>query len=119
MRDQALRELRGSRTLRLAAVTTAGEYIVPPLLMAFRQSRPEVEITLEVGNRVRIFERLLRREADIAIGGRPPAGTPIEGTPFIDHRRPPTPAGCRPRGFRGFESTQPRGASGGTTGSRR
>src|SRR4249919_3318888 len=30
VRDQALRELRGSRTLRLAAVTTACEHIVPP-----------------------------------------------------------------------------------------
>jgi LysR family transcriptional regulator, low CO2-responsive transcriptional regulator len=86
VRDQALRELRGSRTLRLAAVTTAGEHIVPPLLMAFRQTRPEVEITLEVGNRVRIYERLARREADIAIGGRPPAGSELEGTPFLDHR---------------------------------
>ena len=79
VRDQALRELRGIRTLRLAAVTTAGEHIVPPLLMAFRQTRPGIEVTLEVGNRVRIYDRLARREADIAIGGRPPPGVRRHG----------------------------------------
>jgi DNA-binding transcriptional LysR family regulator len=86
VRDQALRELRGARALRLAAVTTAGEYVVPPLLKAFHGERPEVEIGLEVGNRASVFERLLQRQADLAVGGSPPAGSGIEGTPFMDYR---------------------------------
>jgi DNA-binding transcriptional LysR family regulator len=86
VRDQALRELRGAHALRLAAVTTAGEYVVPPLLKAFHGERPDVEIGLEVGNRASVFERLLRRQADLAVGGSPPAGSGIEGTPFLDYR---------------------------------
>src|SRR5881227_3469590 len=35
LREQALREIRQVRALRLAAVTTAGEYVVPALLKAF------------------------------------------------------------------------------------
>jgi DNA-binding transcriptional LysR family regulator len=86
LRDQALREVRAARTLRLAAVTTAGEYVVPPLLKAFRAERPDVEVSLEVGNRSVVVERLLRREVDVAIGGRPPAGSGIAGVPFLNYR---------------------------------
>lgn len=86
LRDQALREIRQVRALRLAAVTTAGEYVVPPLLKAFRGERPDVQITLEVGNRATVFERLARREVDLAIGGQPPAGAGITGTRLLDYR---------------------------------
>ncbi len=63
---------RGS--LRLAAVTTAGEHLVPPLLASFRRLYPEVEVILEVGNRVRVWDLLERGHVDLAIGGRPPTG---------------------------------------------
>jgi len=86
LRDQALREVRQARTLRLAAVTTAGEYVVPPLLKAFREERPDVDVSLEVGNRSVVFERLQSREVDVAIGGRPPTGTGIAGVPFLNYR---------------------------------
>jgi len=86
LRDQALREIREVRALRLAAVTTAGEYVVPPLLKAFRSEQPGVEVTLEVGNRAEVFERLVLRQVDLAIGGRPPAGSGIECVAFLDYR---------------------------------
>ena len=86
LRDQALREIREVRALRLAAVTTAGEYVVPSLLKSFRVEHPEVEVTLEVGNRAEVFERLVQRQVDLAIGGRPPAGSGIEGVAFLDYR---------------------------------
>lgn len=60
--------------LRLAAVTTAGEHVVPPLLTAFRRRHPGVEVVLEVGNRTRVWELLAHGGADLGIGGRPPAG---------------------------------------------
>ena len=101
VRDQALRELHGTRTLRLAAVTTAGEYVVPPILKAFQGERPDVGVSLEVGNRARVFERLLRREADLAIGGSPPAGSGITGTPFLDYRLVVVAAADHPRGGSG------------------
>src|SRR5436190_6930239 len=86
LRDQALREIREVRALRLAAVTTAGEYVVPPILKAFRTEHPEIDVSVEVGNRSEVFERLVRRQVDLAIGGRPPAGSDITGVAFLDYR---------------------------------
>ena len=59
--------------VRLAAVTTAGEHVLPAFLAAFRVRYPEAEVVLEVGNRNRVWELLGFREVDLAIGGRPPA----------------------------------------------
>lgn len=63
--------------VRLAAVTTAGERIVPRLLASFRQRFPEAGVVLEVGNRRRLWGLLAARQVDLAIGGRPPAGEPF------------------------------------------
>lgn len=86
LREQLLREIRGARTLRLAAVTTAAEHIVPPLLKAFREHAPQIEVSLEVGNRAQVFDQLALRQVDLAVGGRPPAGAGITGVPFLDYR---------------------------------
>lgn len=63
--------------VRLAAVTTAGERLVPRLLASFRRRYPEAGVVLEVGNRRRVWGLLAARQVDIAIGGRPPAGEPF------------------------------------------
>jgi LysR family transcriptional regulator, low CO2-responsive transcriptional regulator len=68
--------------VRLAAVNTAGEYLVPPLIQAYRQVHPGISILLEVGNRATVFERLQSRHADIGIGGRPP-GRGLLGYPLV------------------------------------
>ena len=60
--------------LRLAAVTTAGEHIVPAVLATFRDDHPEVEVVLEVGNRNASWDLLANGDVDLAIGGRPPQG---------------------------------------------
>ena len=86
LRDQALGELHGGRSLRLAAVTTAGEYLLPVLLKGFRVQRPDIQVSLDVDNREHVMERLARREIDVAIGGRPPSGTGIAGTPLLRYR---------------------------------
>ncbi|HEU0317963.1 MAG TPA: LysR family transcriptional regulator [Solirubrobacteraceae bacterium] len=59
------------RRLRLAATTTAGEFLVPPVWNAFHQRHPEVDLTLEVGNRASLIHALDRHQADVGIGGRP------------------------------------------------
>ncbi len=71
-----------SSKIRLIAVNTAGEYLVPPLIRAYRQLHPGINILLEVGNRATVFERLESRRADIGIGGRPP-GRSLVGYPFL------------------------------------
>jgi DNA-binding transcriptional LysR family regulator len=60
--------------VRIAAVTTAGEHVLPRFLASFRARYPEAEISLEVGNRMRVWDLLDHREVDLAIGGRPPGG---------------------------------------------
>src|SRR5919206_4324014 len=86
LRDQALREIRGARTLRMAAVTTAAEHVVPPLLKAFREQAPAIDVSLEVGNREEVFRLLSRRQVDVAVGGRPPAGSGITRVPLPPSR---------------------------------
>ena len=77
--DEAVAAARGEADphrgrLRLASVTTAGEHLAPPLLASFLADRPEVTVSLEVGNRRRVADLLAHHEVDLAIGGRPPPG---------------------------------------------
>ena len=73
-----------SSELRLAAVTTAGEHIVPPLIEAFSTLHPQITLNLDVGNRARVFERVRLHRSDVAIGGRPP-GEGVVGERFLDN----------------------------------
>jgi LysR family transcriptional regulator, low CO2-responsive transcriptional regulator len=59
-------------TLRIGAVTTAGEHIVAPLLQTFRDAYPTLDLAVEVGNRAAIFRQLTDHEVDVAITGRCP-----------------------------------------------
>jgi DNA-binding transcriptional LysR family regulator len=60
--------------LRLGAVTTAGEYLVPGLLAGFRAAFPDVDVTLEVGVRDQILHRLADHHLDVVVAGRPLPG---------------------------------------------
>ena len=77
--DEAVAAARGEADpdrgrLRLAAVTTAGEHLAPPLLQSFLHSHPGVSVSLEVGNRRRVADLLAHHEVDLVIGGRPGRG---------------------------------------------
>jgi DNA-binding transcriptional LysR family regulator len=71
--------------LRITAVTTAGEYLLPPLIRAFRETHPGLELSVDVGNRQEVFRRLEAHEADVAISGRAPAERGFEAVPFLDN----------------------------------
>jgi len=73
-----------SSKIRLITVNTAGEYLVPPLIQAYRRLHPGISILLEVANRATVLERLQSRRADIGIGGRPP-GRSLSGYPFLSN----------------------------------
>jgi len=87
--DRAVRAAReaagGVGLLRVVGVTTAGEYVLPPILAEFRARHPQVQVALEVGNRATAIGRLLSHEADLAVGGRPPAESGIQGEPFLEN----------------------------------
>src|SRR5215475_14540197 len=55
--------------LRIAAVTTAAEQIVPPILGGFRRRHPRTGVRLEAGNRDRVRSLLDRHQADLALTG--------------------------------------------------
>lgn len=74
-----------ARELRIVAVTTAAEYLAPPLLKAFAGHHPDVNLRLEVANRERVFWRLDQHDADVVVGGRAPAGSRIRSEAFLDN----------------------------------
>ena len=73
------------RSLRIVAVATAAEFVVPSLLRTFTALHPEINLTLEVANRAELFDRVLEHEVDVAIGGRPPEDDRIAGHSFLDN----------------------------------
>lgn len=73
------------RELKIAAVNTAGEYIIPAILRAFRRLHPRIDVRLEVGNRARVFHQVELRLADVGVGGSPPESGELEGVPFLDN----------------------------------
>lgn len=70
--------------IRIVAVNTAGEYLAPTLIDGFRKEHPDVELSLEIGNRHTVLERLASRAADVGIGGRP-ISKGVRGEPFADN----------------------------------
>ena len=84
---RAAREAEEARphTLRISAVTTAGEYLVPQLIQAFRERRPDLEISLDVGNRELVFQRVLDHKVDVAVTGRIPDDERLVGVDFADN----------------------------------
>lgn len=67
--DNLVRTASGERgeargTVRLTASEIVGTLVLPPMLSAFREAHPAIEIELALSNR---NENLLRRDADIAV----------------------------------------------------
>jgi LysR family transcriptional regulator, low CO2-responsive transcriptional regulator len=82
LHEEALTAARGNADpeqgrVRLAAVTTAGEHVLPAVLASFRDRHPGIELGLEVGTRDRVWGLLEAHEADLVIAGRAPAALPV------------------------------------------
>jgi LysR family transcriptional regulator, low CO2-responsive transcriptional regulator len=58
--------------VRVAAVTTAGEHLLPGSLASFLAAHPGVDLRLEVGSSERVWAMFAAHEADLAVGGNPP-----------------------------------------------
>lgn len=61
--------------LRIGAVATASEYVLPPLLASFHGRYPDVELALSVLPRDELFGRLCHHETDLVLAGRPAPGS--------------------------------------------
>lgn len=73
------------RRLRLGAVLTAGEHLMPALIQSFRQHRPELHISLSVANRQEVFRSLAAHEVDLVVSGRAPDADDVEAVAFADN----------------------------------
>jgi DNA-binding transcriptional LysR family regulator len=60
--------------VRIAAVTTAGEHVLPCLLASFRARHSRIQLRLEVAPRDRVWPMLTHHEVDLVVAGRKPAG---------------------------------------------
>jgi LysR family transcriptional regulator, low CO2-responsive transcriptional regulator len=74
------------RRLKLAAVTSAAESFVPPLMSAFSAAERGIELILDVGNRQYVFDRVLSHRADIAFSGQPPDDERLVAQPLLENR---------------------------------
>ncbi len=72
-------------SLKVAVVTTA-KYVIPPLLASFCDEHPGIDVTLKVGNRAQIIDRLKNNRDDIYIFSQPPKDLPIQAEPFMMNR---------------------------------
>ncbi len=75
--DEAQSESRaaavpGAGRVRLAAVTTAAEQLLPTLLSEFRAAAAEIDVVVDVANKGLVFDRLRHWEVDLVLAGRPP-----------------------------------------------
>ncbi|CDO05831.1 LysR family transcriptional regulator [Mycolicibacterium cosmeticum] len=78
LHDEAVRAAHGEAdpehgSIRIAAVTTAGELLIPALLASFTGRYPDVECKLHVASRTGLWPMLARHEVDMVVAGRPPA----------------------------------------------
>jgi DNA-binding transcriptional LysR family regulator len=84
---QAAREAAAvaAHTLTIAAVTTAAESFVPPLISEFAGMNPGLELALVVGNREYVLDQVLSHAADVAVTGRPPTDERLFAVPLMDN----------------------------------
>ncbi|EHR50204.1 transcriptional regulator [Saccharomonospora marina XMU15] len=80
LHDEALSAARGDLDpahgrIRLAAVTTAADHLLPAVLAGFRADYPDVQLRLDVGTSEHVWALLDRHETDLVIAGRPPRDT--------------------------------------------
>lgn len=81
--DQGSRRARSMEnpargTVRLVAVATAAERLLLPVVARFREEYPEAGVTIQVGNRMTVWDTLRHHEADLVVAGRPPSAVPAD-----------------------------------------
>lgn len=97
--------------LRLLAVPTAGECLVPAALHPFVNRYPDVEVSLRVANRAASIGPLTEGWADLAVMGRPPPNLPLVATPFLANRLVLVASPDHPLAHRGTDLAEVAGAT--------
>jgi molybdate transport repressor ModE-like protein len=84
--QSAVDRLKGLKTgrLRISSVTTVN-YFAPALLRTFCERYPGITVAMGVANRQELLDELAANTIDMAIMGRPPAGSELDAEPFLDN----------------------------------
>lgn len=84
---RAMHELRGLERgdLRVGASSTAGIYILPAILGAFKHRYPQVDIAMDIAAWPVVRNRLVQRQIDLAVVGEPSREPELEIEPFLNN----------------------------------
>ncbi|MFI6908925.1 LysR family transcriptional regulator [Nonomuraea sp. NPDC050394] len=84
----AIRQVSGLQTGTLVAggTTTVGTYLLPPLLAAFRDRHPGIEIGIQVGNAQQVERGLVDGEIGVAVLAGEPSAAQLVSEPILEDR---------------------------------
>lgn len=82
----AIDQLKGLErgTLKVGGSTTVGIYVLPSALGAFKRRHPHLKISLEIGSREHLQEKVLRGDLDLAVLSPPILDAELVSEPLMD-----------------------------------
>jgi LysR family transcriptional regulator, low CO2-responsive transcriptional regulator len=82
----AMEQMRGIErgTLRVGATNTVGIYVVPLALGAYKKRHPNLAVSMEIGSREGLQERLKQGAIDLAVLSPPIVDPDLVSTPFME-----------------------------------
>ena len=82
----AMEQMRGIErgTLRVGASTTVGIYVIPLALGAYKKRHPNMAVSLEIGSRDVLQDRLKQGALDVAVLSPPIADQDLVSAPFME-----------------------------------
>ena len=76
---------RGGRGHFSIGLVNTAQYVLPRLLGPFGQANPQVDVTVEIGNRQQMLNRFERHEDDIYVFSHPPIDDDVLAAPFLSN----------------------------------
>lgn len=84
--EEELNHLKGltGGSLRMAVITTA-QYFMPRVIKNFTKQYPNIYISMRVGNKEQLIQRILENKDDFYILGQPPSGLDVNAMRLVDN----------------------------------
>lgn len=76
---------RGGRGHFSIGLVNTAQYVLPRLLGPFSQANPQVDVTVEIGNRQQMLNRFERHEDDLYVFSHPPSDDDVLAAPFLSN----------------------------------
>ncbi|QPL45183.1 LysR family transcriptional regulator [Halomonas sp. A40-4] len=76
---------RGGRGHFSIGLVNTAQYVLPRLLGPFGQANPQVDVTVEIGNRQQMLNRFERHEDDLYVFSHPPSDDAVMAAPFLSN----------------------------------